>query len=400
MRGPTMRGKLSVYACELAGTALMLFWGVTAVAFMWGAGSPVPEIPNAALRRLVTGLLFAGGATAVVYSPLGQRSGAHINPAITLAFWALGKIGARDLVAYVLAQFAGATLGVAAAAAAWPALMRSVQFAATTPGEGWRWAGAFVTEAIATFLLAFTIFVCINKPRLAARTGLIAGSLVALLVMIAAPVSGTSLNPARSFAPALFVPIVADQWIYFVAPPLGALIAAWVFRDRWGESTVCARLYHTAKYPCPFATCGYRLLRPGDVLIREGEIGTEAYLVERGRLDVRRRGATGDEVSIATLGPGDWVGEMSLLLDEARSATVVATSDAQLRRITRQSFTRLLADDPERTQELLRQLAGRVREANARMASFDLSTGSRSSRAQSSDDELRAPRASRGAKGA
>jgi CRP-like cAMP-binding protein len=136
------------------------------------------------------------------------------------------------------------------------------------------------------------------------------------------------------------------------------------------------------------------------VLIREGEIGTEAYLVERGRLDVRRRGATGDEVSIATLGPGDWVGEMSLLLDEARSATVVATSDAQLRRITRQSFARLLADDPERTQELLRQLAGRVREANARMASFDLSTGSRSSRAQSSDDELRAPRASRGAKGA
>jgi CRP-like cAMP-binding protein len=114
------------------------------------------------------------------------------------------------------------------------------------------------------------------------------------------------------------------------------------------------------------------------VLIREGEIGTEAYLVERGRLDVRRRGATGDEVSIATLGPGDWVGEMSLLLDEARSATVVATSDAQLRRITRQSFARLLADDPERTQELLRQLAGRVREANARMA----------------------PRASRGAKGA
>ena len=368
MRGPSMRGKLSIYGCELAGTALMLFFGVAAVAFMWGAGSPVPEISNPTLRRLVTGLLFAGGATAVVYSPLGQRSGAHINPAITLAFWSLGKIGTRDAVAYAIAQFAGAIVGVAAVTAAWPDLVRSVQFAATTPGEGWRWTGAFIAEAVITFLLAFTIFVCINKPRLASRTGLIAGALVALLVMIEAPVSGTSLNPARSFAPALFVPIVRDQWLYFVAPALGALIAARMFRERWGDSTVCAKLYHTAKYPCPFASCGYRLAHAGEVIMHEGETGEDAYLVERGRLDVRRRAAGGEMVSIATLGPGDWVGEMSLLLDEARSATVVASGDTQLRRITRQSFARLLAEDPERTQELLRQLARRVREANTRMA--------------------------------
>ena len=400
MRGPSMRGKLLIYVCELAGTALMLFVGVAAVAFMWGAGSPVPEIANPLLRRLVTGLLFAGGATAVVYSPLGQRSGAHINPAITLAFWALGKIGTRDAVAYAGAQFAGATIGVAAAAAAWPELVRSVQFAATTPGEGWRWTGAFVAEAVATFLLAFTVFICINKPRLASRTGLIAGALVAVMVMLEAPVSGTSVNPARSFAPALFVPIFRDQWLYFVAPPLGALIAARIFRDRWGESTVCAKLYHTAKYPCPFATCGYRIAHQGEVIVREGEAGDDAYLLERGRLDVRRRAAAGDEVSIATLEPGDWVGEMSLLLDEPRSATVVALGDAQLRRITRQSFARVLAEDPERTHELLRQLARRVGDASARMASFDLSTGSRSSRAQSRDDELRTPRAGRGARGA
>ena len=368
MRGPSMRGKLLIYACELAGTALMLFVGVAAVAFMWGAGSPVPDISNPALRRLVTGLLFAGGATAVVYSPLGQRSGAHINPAITLAFWSLGKIGTRDAMAYAVAQFAGAIVGVAAAAAAWPDLVRSVQFAATTPGDGWRWTGAFVAETVATFLLAFTIFICINKPRLASRTGLIAGALVALLVMIEAPVSGTSVNPARSLAPALFVPIVRDQWLYFVAPPLGALIAARIYRDRWGESTVCAKLYHTARYPCPFATCGYRIAHQGEVIVREGEAGEDAYLLERGRLDVRRRAATGDEVSIATLEPGDWVGEMSLLLDEPRSATVVALGDAQLRRITRQSFARLLAENPERTLELLRQLARRVGDASARMA--------------------------------
>jgi aquaporin Z len=359
-----MRGKLAVYACELAGTALMLFWGVAAVAFLWGAGSPVPEIDNPMWRRLATGLLFAGGATAVVYSPLGQRSGAHLNPAITLAFWSLGTIGARDAAAYVIAQFLGAMLGVAAAAAAWPELVRSVQFAATMPGDGWRWTGAFVAETIATFLLAITIFVCINKPRVAARTGVIAGTLVAALVTIEAPVSGTSLNPARSLAPALFVPLFRDQWVYFVAPALGAIIAARMFRDRWGGATVCAKLYHTPAYPCPFAACGYRLARAGEVILREGDAGDEAYLVERGRLDVRRRTAGGSEVSIATLGRGDWVGEMSLLLDEPRSATVVALGDTQLRRITRESFARLLAEDPQHTHELLRQLARRVREAN------------------------------------
>ena len=109
MRGPSMRGKLSIYACELAGTALMLFFGVAAVAFMWGAGSPVPEIPNPMLRRLVTGLLFAGGATAVVYSPLGQRSGAHINPAITFGFVATGRMNVATGAVYWIAQLAGAS---------------------------------------------------------------------------------------------------------------------------------------------------------------------------------------------------------------------------------------------------------------------------------------------------
>ena len=81
-----MRRNLSVYWCELAGTAVMLFIGISAVAFMWAPGSPVPPIANAPLRRLVTGVVFAAGATAVVYSPLGQRSGpdgmmlAHLGP--------------------------------------------------------------------------------------------------------------------------------------------------------------------------------------------------------------------------------------------------------------------------------------------------------------------------------
>src|SRR5690348_5241388 len=88
-------------SCRISGTAIMLFIGVSAVAFMWAPASPVPVVPNPVLRRLLTGILFAGGATAVVYSPLGQISGAHINPAVTFAFWRLGKVPSRDAVMYV-----------------------------------------------------------------------------------------------------------------------------------------------------------------------------------------------------------------------------------------------------------------------------------------------------------
>jgi aquaporin Z len=358
-----MRRNLSMYACELAGTALLLFCGISAVALMWGSGSPVPVVPVPALRRLITGLLFAGGATAVVYSPLGKRSGAHINPAVTLAFWRLGKVPTRDAAAYIGAQIAGAFAGTAAAAIVWRDLARSVQYAATAPGAGWTWQAALVAEGLCTFALVFLIFVCVNKPAVAARTGLIAGGFVALLVMIEAPVSGTSVNPARSVAPALFVPLYEDQWIYFVGPIAGALLAAAAYRRQWGGTTVCAKLYHTADYPCPFPDCGYRLLAAGETVMREGEPGDEAYRVERGTLRVSRGGVT-----LAQLAAGDWVGEMSLLLDEPRSATVVAVTDAQLRRITRDSFGRVLAEDPERTQELLRQLARRVREVSGRIA--------------------------------
>ena len=364
-----MRRNLSAYVAEFAGTALMLFFGVSAVAFMWAPGSPVPVISSPALHRLVTGLLFAGGATVVVYSPLGQISGGHINPAVTLAFWRLGKVPTRDAVIYAVLQCAGALLGTYAAGVAWGPLTTGVQYAATVPGEGYPWAGVLAAEILITFLLVFTIFVCVNKPRLAPKTGLIAGALVAALVMIEAPVSGTSLNPARSLGPALVSSVYSGLWIYVVGPVTGALVAVAAYRGQWGPEVVCAKLYHTEKYPCPFDTCSYRLVAAGETVMKEGESGDEAYVVERGSLDVQRGSPAGSTaVPLARLGPGDWVGEMSLLLDEPRSATVVAATDAQLRRVTKHDMGHVLAEDPERTEELLRQLARRVKAANERVA--------------------------------
>ena len=358
----TVRDAIVLYACECAGTAVMLFLGVSAIALMWAPGSFVPAIEPPVLRRFITGLLFAAGATAVVYSRLGQKSGGHLNPAVTLAFWRLGRFPAKHVIPYMLAQVLGALAGVGLALAASGDLVRSVRFGATAPGTGWTWMAALPAEVACTFALTFLIFVSVNKPALAGRTGLLAGGLVAVMVALVAPVSGTSVNPARSAAPALFVPLVRDQWLYVVGPIAGAWLAAVAYRQRWGGRTVCAKLYHTAQYPCPFDTCGYRLLEPGQTLMTEGERGDEAYLLERGVLRVTREG-----VLLAELQEGEWVGEMSLLLDEPRSATVTAATSAQLRRVTRDSFGRLLAEDPARTQELLRQLARRVREANNRV---------------------------------
>jgi hypothetical protein len=265
-------------------------------------------------------------------------------------------------------QFLGAFAGAFAAGVAWGPLTTGVQYAATVPGPGYSWAGALAAETAITFLLVFTIFVCVNKPRIAPRTGLIAGTLVALLVMIEAPVTGTSLNPARTLGPAVLAPTYTALWIYFVGPIAGGLIAAAAYRGQWGPQTVCAKLYHTEKYPCPFETCNYRLVPAGETVMRQGESGDEAYVVERGHLDVQRAGAASGAVPLARLGPGDWVGEMSLLLDEPRSATVVAATNAQLRRVTRNDMGHVLAEDPKRTEELLRQLARRVKATNERVA--------------------------------
>jgi uncharacterized membrane protein len=277
-------------------------------------------------------------------------------------------VPARDAVAYVFAQCAGALLGALAAGLAWRQMTPAIQYAATTPGHGYSAFAALSGETVITFLLVLTIFICVNKPHIAPRTGLIAGALVALIVMIEAPVSGASLNPARTLGPAIMVPLYRDVWLYFVGPGLGALLAVAAYAHQWGSGTVCAKLYHTEKYRCPFEQCGYRLVAAGEMVMREGELAAEAYVIERGVLEVLRNRSETTPLSVAHLVKGDWVGEISLLLDEPRTATVIALSDAQLRRVTKNDFGQILTSDPERTQELLRQLARRVRESSDRLA--------------------------------
>lgn len=214
-------------------------------------------LPDADLRRVLTGLSMGLTAIALIYSPWGQRSGAHMNPAVTLAFWRLGKVNSMDALFYIAAQFVGGTLGVLlvvfALGAAFTA--RPVLYAATLPGPQGALA-AFLAEFAISLGLMLTVLVVSNAPRLARYTGLFAGALVALYISIEAPLSGMSMNPARTFASAAPGGVWTDIWVYFTAPLLGMLSASLLYCAARGRSTVgCAKLLHPMNVRC--IHCGH-----------------------------------------------------------------------------------------------------------------------------------------------
>jgi aquaporin Z len=211
------------------------------------AGHPV-------LQRAVMGLAMGGTAIGLIFSPWGQRSGAHLNPAVTLTFFRLGKVAPWDATFYVVAQFLGGIAGMILAAAILRTSLAdpAVNYVVTLPGP--RGAGlAFLAEAVITFILMIGILKISNTAAIARYTGLFAGALVALYITFEAPLSGMSLNPARTFGSALIGHIWNSLWIYFVAPLFGMLLAAEVYRRRAGLQRVyCAKLHHHNRQRCIF----------------------------------------------------------------------------------------------------------------------------------------------------
>ncbi len=216
--------------------------------------SPVHlALPSPALRRVLTGLAMAGTAMAIIYSRFGARSGAHMNPAVTLTFARLGRIGGKDAVAYIAAQTIGGLVGLLAAFALLGAWLADppVNFVATLPGP-WGQAAAFAAEVLIAFI-QMTVVLAVSNGRHAKWTGAAAALLVAVYIAVEAPVSGMSLNPARSLAPAILSGSYASLWIYLAAPLVGMALAAEVFVRRRGPGAVgCAKLNHPAAGPCVF----------------------------------------------------------------------------------------------------------------------------------------------------
>lgn len=205
------------------------------------------------VARLPMGAAMGLTAIAIIYSPLGRRSGAHMNPAVTLTFLRLRKISGLDALGYVVAQFAGGAAGILCATWLLGGLPAdpSVNYVATVPGQGGT-AIAFAAEALISFGLMTAILHVSSHPRLAPFTGLVAGGLVMAYITVEAPLSGMSMNPARSLGPAVLAGTWDSLWIYFTAPLAGMLAAAELFvRLQGAARVVCAKLHHAAG-PCHF----------------------------------------------------------------------------------------------------------------------------------------------------
>jgi aquaporin Z len=231
---------------EALATALLVAIGCSIVIADFGTGSVVVRtLPSAAVRRALTGLLFGTTGALIAISPLGRVSGAHVNPVVTLAFWLRGRISAAVAVAYVAAQGAGAVAG-GLALTVWGALGRSVAFAATAPGPGGV-APALLGEALATAALIGGLFVFLGHRRLRPFTPALFPPLYAFLVLVEAPLSGTSTNPARSLGPALVGHAMDAYWLYVVGPVAGtlAVLALWRLTPALAALELeVAKLYH------------------------------------------------------------------------------------------------------------------------------------------------------------
>jgi aquaporin Z len=176
-------------------------------------------LPDPLLRRALIGLAMGLTAVGLILSPWGQQSGAHMNPAVTLTFWRLGRVRAQDALCFIAAQALGAI----------SALLMLVVLAV---GASTRWAP---------------------------RTPFFAGSLVALYITFEAPLSGMSMNPARSLGSMFWVGDFSSFWIYLLAPPLGMLTAAGLFTAARGLAAVhCAKLHHDNAKRCIHCGAGFK----------------------------------------------------------------------------------------------------------------------------------------------
>ncbi len=267
---PTLAAEASVFDALSLHWVEYLFEGLELGLFMLAASafgtllfypeSPVVrEFPSNSLRLVLMGLAMGTTAIAIILSPLGRRSGAHFNPAVSITFLFLGRMHRLDTLFYVIAQFLGGALGVLGARLliGHPLASPSVRYVVTVPGR-YGLTAAFAAECFMGWLLMTAVLFSSNNARFARYSWLLVGALVSLYVIAFSRISGFSVNPARTVSSALFANIWTALWIYLSAPLLGMLTAAAVFVLSAGsEAVLCAKVYHDLQSPCPFR-CRFR----------------------------------------------------------------------------------------------------------------------------------------------
>jgi len=249
------------YLMEASELGIFMVSACTFTVLLYHPNSPLAQsITAAPLKRMLMGAAMGLTAIAIIFSSLGKRSGAHFNPAVTLTFLRLGKVEPWDAAFYTLFQFVGGIVGVLFGSLVLGNLIsdKSVNYAATIPGPSGP-LPAFLAEAAISFILMSVILTVSSNKRLGRWTGLFAGALVATYISIESPISGMSMNPARSFGSAAVGSIWTSLWIYFTAPPIGMLLAAEVYqRMKAGRDIACAKLHHHNNQRCIFR-CNFEL---------------------------------------------------------------------------------------------------------------------------------------------
>ena len=243
------------WSCEFVGTAFQLFIGFGAVAAFESDRSPLRSALPGGVRLVIIGTCFGLLAAAVATSPVGRRSGAHLNPAVTLGFFLRGHTSLRDSLGFAVAQTAGAVVAAAGFAAAWGGWATTVNTARTEPTadlSGWAAAGI---EAALTCGLLLTVFTMVSSARTARWTPAAVTGVLAGLIWAGAPYTGASMNPSRTVGPDVVTAHFPSLWSYLAGPPAGAVAAAGIFavvaRER---RTLTAKLFHDARYPSVHAS--------------------------------------------------------------------------------------------------------------------------------------------------
>jgi aquaporin Z len=245
-----LRNHWPEYLIEAAGLGLFMVSACMFATLLEHPQSPVHRaLTDATLRRGLMGTAMGLTAIGIIYSPWGQRSGAHLNPAVTLTFWGLGKVHGPDAVFYPIFQFIGGALGVALSAAilgAWLGHPR-VNYVVTVPGESGLWV-ALVAEAVMSAGLMAIVLTSSNHPWWKNWTGALAGTALFFYILLEAPLSGMSINPARTVASDVVAGRWTALWIYFVGPMSGMALAGFAFHlARSGRRPHCAKLQHDAR---------------------------------------------------------------------------------------------------------------------------------------------------------
>ena len=225
---------------------------------LYSPASPIFQaFPNQFFRGILMGIFMGITAIAIIYSPWGKRSGAHLNPAVTITFFRLGKLPPKDTLFYVLFQFIGGLIGILLVAVILGDYFTNapVNYLVTVPGK-WGWMVAFLAEFLISFGMMLMVLFTSNTNQLSRYTRLFAGILVAAYIAFEAPISGMSTNPARSFASALPAQVWTAFWVYYFAPPLGMLFAAEIYlRYPNKPKTICHKLCPNGEQPCICSKC-------------------------------------------------------------------------------------------------------------------------------------------------